>query len=300
MSINLFINRFLGIILLAAALLGLFINLPEMDISLIIILALGTVIFSAFFKVDLSPAIFVEDIKPIMLFFVLRYLLLPVAVYFLFVGISSFYATAFLLLLLLPTAVSSPAFTILFGGNIKLSLKLLVITSFLSILSIPAISQLIISQKVAIDGIDLLMMMIYTIVYPFLLHLPFRANHTFRKMINNNGPLITTIGLSIIFIVSTSHNREIILGNPEKMLIYAIIAVGFYLASYVIGFYLLPRQSLSNRTAFSICSGANNIGLGVTLTALFFSGDTNIFFIISQLAWIFILIPLRYFFAKSH
>jgi hypothetical protein len=70
----------------------------------------------------------------------------------------------------------------------------------------------------------------------------------------------------------------------------------FYLILYLIGFYINYKNAKGNRIAFSVSSGANNIGMGVTLTMLFFPGDINVFFIVSQLAWIFVLIPMRYFY----
>ena len=59
------------------------------------------------------------------------------------------------------------------------------------------------------------------------------------------------------------------------------------------------RQDKPRRISYSVSSGANNIGLGVTLTTLFFPGEVNVFFIIAQLSWIFMLIPMRYFYAGT-
>jgi predicted Na+-dependent transporter len=55
----------------------------------------------------------------------------------------------------------------------------------------------------------------------------------------------------------------------------------------------MPAKSREVRLTMSISSGANNIGLGVTITALFFPGNMNVFFIVAQLAWVIALIPLR-------
>jgi predicted Na+-dependent transporter len=139
--------------------------------------------------------------------------------------------------------------------------------------------------------------MVYTIVIPFIVHLPLRRFKALRAIITQNSPLITALGLIIVFIAATSSNRSIILENPVKVLLYAIISVISYLVLYLTGFYLLTRQVKPCRISYSVSSGANNIGLGVTLTALFFPGDINVFFIIAQLSWIFMLIPMRYFYA---
>jgi predicted Na+-dependent transporter len=295
--INIFINRYLGLILLVSAILGLFLELPFINTSRIIIISLAGIIFASFFRIHLTAGIFIEDIKPIGFYYLIRFIIVPVIAFYVFIPFSLFYAPAFLLLLLLPTAVASPAFTAIFGGNIKLSLQLLVLTSFASIFAIPAITHIVIAQKVEIDSSEMLMTMVYTIVYPFIFHLPFRGSHGVRKIIYNNGPLITAIGLAIILIVSTSYNRAIILEHPGRMALYGVIAIIFYMICYTIGFSLMHRQSLEKRITYSISSGANNIGLGVALTALYFPGDTNVFFIVTQLAWMVMLIPMRYFYS---
>jgi len=297
-QINAIINRFFGLILLMAAVFGLFLPPFSVDTATIIIISLATIIFTSFFKVELNRSLIMNDLLPASVYFILRFIMLPVLIYFIISFISSFYAVTFLLILLLPAAVSSPAFTAMFNGNVSLSLKILVFSSFLSILTIPVLCDLILSRGVAIDSRNLFYTMIYTIVLPFLIHLPVRVIKSIRKTIINNSPLITAIGLIIVFIAATSKNRSIILDNPVKVLIYTMISVISYMALYLFGYFLMGNQDKSRRISYSVSSGANNIGLGVTLTTLFFPGEINVFFIIAQLSWIFMLIPMRYFYAK--
>ena len=295
--LNAFINRFFGLILLMAAVSGLFIPSIGLDTATLIILSLATIIFASFFKVELNRNLITDDLVPASGYFAMRFVILPVAAYFLIGLLNPFYATAFLLLLLLPAAVSSPAFTAMFNGNVSLSLKILVFSSFLSILTLPVICDLLLSKEVNIDGHHLFYTMVYTIVIPFMLHLPLRRFKGLRRIITQNSPLITALGLIIVFIAATSNNRSIILESPVKVLSYTFLSVISYLVLYFIGFYLLYRQDKPRRISYSVSSGANNIGLGVTLTTLFFPGEVNVFFIVAQLSWIFMLIPMRYFYA---
>jgi len=175
--------------------------------------------------------------------------ILPVVSYFLIKLISSFYAVTFLLVLLLPAAVSSPAFTAMFNGKVSLSLKILVFSSFLSIVTIPVLCDLLLSKEVEIDSLNLFYTMVYTIVIPFIVHLPLRKFKKIRKQLINNGPLITALGLIIVFIAATSKNRSIILGNPLKVLLYTLISVISYLVLYMIGYYVMSGQ---NKPAASV------------------------------------------------
>jgi len=297
LRLNAFINRFFGLILLLAAVSGLFVPAIKVDTATIIIISLAVIIFASFFKVELNRGLLTDDLVPASIFLTIRFMILPVAVYYLAGLFDPLYANAFLLILLLPAAVSSPAFTAMFGGNISLSLKILVFSSFLSILTIPVLCDLLLSKEVSINSRQLFYTMVYTIVFPFIVHLAFRRILRIRKIIVQNSPLITALGLIIVFIAATSMNRSIILENPLKVLSYTLISVFSYLILYLFGYYLLIHQGKPRRISYSVSSGANNIGLGVTITTLFFPGEINVFFIIAQLSWIFMLIPMRYFYA---
>jgi BASS family bile acid:Na+ symporter len=199
----------------------------------------------------------------------------------------------------LPAAVASPSFTILFGGKPDLSLKILIYSSFLSVLSIPLIMGLLPGSMVNVNAGQLLMTMVYTIVVPFLIHLPLRKISVIRSVIGRYNALFTLLGLGTIFIVATARNKPAILGNPALVGLYAITALLMYFVLYLIGYFLMPAKSRQVRLTMSISSGANNIGLGVTITALFFPGNMNVFFIVAQLAWVIALIPLRKLFHRK-
>jgi len=294
--VNSFINKYFGVILLCSAVAGLFFRFETIDSSVVIIISLATVIFSSFFRINLSSELYKSDWKTIFIFYGIRFLLFPVLVYFLALPMSNFYAIGFFLLLMLPSAVSSPAFSAMYEGDISLALKVLLFTSFASILLIPLLSSLILTKSVAIDTRYMFLILIYTIVVPFLAHIPFRRSKTITNFFVSNNALVTALGLMTIFVFSTSKNREIILNNPGKVMIYAAIAFVFFALAYFIGYFAIPGLGKLKRIALSVCSGANNIGMGVTLTMLFFPGETNVFFIIAQLSWIFVLIPMRYFY----
>lgn len=297
--INRFINRFFGLILLLAAITGLFIPEPEAEVSTIIILSLAVIIFASFFKVELNRSLVTDDLLPASLYLVIRFVVVPVMFYYILAPVSPFYAVTFLLILLLPAAVSSPAFTAMFNGNVSLSLKILVFSSFLSILTIPLLCSWLISKDVNIDSRHMFYTMVYTIVIPFMVHLPLRRLSFLKKAMISNSPLITASGLIIVFIAATSKNRTIIFDNPLKVALYTLVSVVSYLLLYLFGFYIMNRQEKAGRIAYSVSSGANNIGLGVTITALFFPGEVNVFFIVAQLSWIFMLIPMRYFYKRG-
>jgi BASS family bile acid:Na+ symporter len=288
-----FISRYFGMLLLISCLIGLVVPSVGSGTSLIVIVSLAFIIFCSFFQVNFSSSALATDITISLKFWLARYVIIPVIAYFSLKWISEFYAMVLLLSFILPAAVSSPAFATIFGGKPELSLKILMYSSFLAVITIPILMRTLGGSAIQVSAGQLLLTLVYTIVVPFVIHLPLRHINAVKEIVGRYNALFTLLALSAIFIVVTARNKPAIIANPEKVGLFALIALVIYAIMYMMGYYLFPKQHKAVRRTFSISSGANNIGLGVTITALFFPGEMNIFFIVSQLIWVLMLIPLR-------
>ena len=288
-----FIHRYFGLLLLLSCMIGMMVPSFGDITPRLVMIALAFIVFCSFFQIEFSPGALAADFKLSLQFWLIRFVIIPVVVFLILKWFSEFYALLMLLIFLLPAAVASPSFTILFGGKPDLSLKILIYSSFLSVLSIPLIMGLLPGSLVKVNAGQLLMTMVYTIILPFLVHLPLRKVPVVRNIIGRYNALFTLLGLGMIFIAATARNKPAILRNPVLVGLYAVIALLLYFILYLTGYLLMPAKSRRERLTMSISSGANNIGLGVTITALFFPGNMNVFFIVAQLAWVIALIPLR-------
>lgn len=291
---NKFIRKYFSLILLATFFLGLI--SPDIGeyTAPVIIAALILIIFTSFFKIDLSRKALLENTRKALIFYVLRFIALPVLIFFLLVGFSDFYAISALLVFLLPAAVASPAFTDLFKANVNLSLNILIYSSFLSILSIPLFTSLLIGDSVDIDRVAMFKTLVITIVIPFVVHLPLRRVAVIREAMLKSNSILTVIGLIVMLLVAVAQHKTVLLEDIGIGLEYAFASLLMYAALYLVGWWLFMRAHRDDKVTFSVSSGANNIGLGITLTALYFSPSINIFFIIAQLSWVLLLIPLRW------
>jgi len=287
------IHRYFGMLLLISCLIGLVVPSVGSGTSLIVIVSLAFIIFCSFFQVNFSSSALATDITLSFKFWLARYVIIPVIAYFSLKWISEFYALVLLLSFILPAAVSSPAFTAIFGGKPELSLKILLYSSFLAVITIPILMRMLGGSAIHVSAGQMLLTLVYTIVVPFVLHLPLRHINAVKEIVGRYNAMFTLLALGTIFIVVTARNKPAILANPQKVGLYALIALVIYAIMYILGYYLFPNLHRDVRRTFSISSGANNIGLGVTITALFFPGDMNIFFIVSQLILVLMLIPLR-------
>jgi predicted Na+-dependent transporter len=292
------IQRFFGVFLLLACGIGLIVPSAGKATSAIVICSLAFIIFCSYFQIGLSKSDLFGDFPIAFRFWLLRYALVPVAAYFLCLAFDKNIAVLMLLSFLLPAAVSSPSFNTIFGGNPDLSLKILVYSSFFSVITIPVLMRWLPDKIVPVSIGKMLLTLVYTLIVPFIIHLPFRQVPRIKEFTNRYNPAFTLVGLSVLFIVVTANNKPVFITHPEMIVVYAILSFLLYVLLYLTGYYLCPFCPNDLRKTFSISSGANNIGLGVTLTALFFPGPMNVFFIVSQLSWVIILIPLRKVMAK--
>jgi predicted Na+-dependent transporter len=292
-ALNRFASAYFSLILLASCVIAFFIPAPGTSIAWVILLALFTIIFATFFRFDLDLAMMKPDIRKAGSYVFLRFLLLPLTGYLLLFFVSPFYAFAAFFLLLMPAAVSSPAFTSLFGAGINLSMLILILSSFFSILTISFLTPLFYQGTTHIGIGRFLFTLLVSILLPFLLHLPMRRYQTFSQGMINNIPVITVIALSCIFVLAISGNRQAILDHPSRILVYLVVSVVLYTAMYGIGWLFGAGSGLEQKITCSVSSGMNNIGLAVSLATLYLPGDICIFLITAEFAWVGILLPLR-------
>ena len=101
---------------------------------------------------------------------------------------------------------------------------------------------------VKVNAGQLLMTMVYTIVLPFLIHLPLRKLSRVRNIIARYNALFTLLGLGTIFIAATARNKPAILGNPGVVGLYAVMALLLYFILYLTGYSADAGQITPGKT----------------------------------------------------
>jgi predicted Na+-dependent transporter len=103
----------------------------------------------------------------------------------------------------------------------------------------------------------------------------------------------------LIFIFAISRNKSAILGNLPQLIEFLLVSVVFYMVLYVTGWFVFFKQGRPNQITYSVSSGMNNIGLAVSLAALYLPAKVCVFLIVSEFAWVGILVPVKYWFKKD-
>lgn len=285
-------NNF-NLILFAATIAGFILPAPGKLSGPLILLVLFIIIFSSSFKVDFSPSFFKSQTQKVVLFYIFRFLILPVLLFLAIKPFSAFYATNIFLLAVLPGGVSAPAFTNVFKGNITLALALLIISSFFAPFILPFLSSWVIGEALQVDKMYLFFTLFVTVILPYLFHLPLRRNQTISSWIQKQDSFISIVGISLIFALAIAEYRPVLLTEPGQILPSFIVGVCSFVLLYAVGWAVFFKAPKADRIALLFNSGANNVALGVVISFLYFPSETGVFFVVCEIIWVAILIPVR-------
>ena len=287
-------RRFFGPILISSVVLGL---IFPVDLGEYLTLAIWTelfiLIFLSYFSVKWEGRKLLHQGMVAMGFYGLRFLLLPVLAFFLLESFSPFYALVVFLLVLLPSGITTPALSSIFGGSVEVSMLVLVLSNLLSPLVIPVMCVWILGNKVEVDTMDMLFTLLITIVLPFLLHLPLRKIPEVKSWVHRYS---TPVNISLMFTLAwliTGKNQALILGQPGALLQHVGVLVLALALFYLLAYLWLPRAELPTRIGYSVSSGANNIALGMALGYTYFNPEIGFFFVAGVIVWTGMLVPVE-------
>jgi predicted Na+-dependent transporter len=282
-----------GLILLISALIGLIIPNPGKYAPTSILILLFIIIFSSFFQFEMKWETNRKELLKSLIFVILRYVILPLIIFYILNPFSSFLAFSLYFLALIPAGTSSPVVGHMLGGNYNLSILILVISNFLITITIPLMAPMLSNSSFSIDSWSLFRTLIFTIVLPFFVHLPLRKSIRFVNFTKKYLSIVVVICLAVIFSIIIARNKTVLLNKLEIALPYLSIAFFFLSFLYLSGWLFFRSLKIPDQISGSIASGLNNIGLAVSLSTLYLSTQVTILYIYGEFAWVLALIAMK-------
>jgi BASS family bile acid:Na+ symporter len=283
-----FIETHLGVMLSAGAVLGLFLpqaaSLPAPTITVM----LGFVIFLACLRIqthDFGQVAWGQ----VILFWLGRFVVLPLILFSIGIVVAPDYATAILLLALLPAGASSPAFTNIFGGNVPTALFITLLSSAASVFLIPVLFETVGHMQVAVPSFKLFMTLLETIIIPAAIGFPLRGKFGLTQFSAQNGRLISVLLMSAIVVIIIAHQRQTILFDPASLITPLIVAIACYAIFMGVALPLFARAPESRIAVFT-SSTFNNTVVGFSLALIDFPTQVVLTMVMAQLCWC--LLPL--------
>lgn len=273
-------------ILLLSVIVGLFVPSIEYTPNEAVTVLLAIIMFFVSSKVDLSTIKNIP-IKSVIVFYIVRFILLPIALFYLAESLIPKYAIGILLVSLVPVGVTTPMLVSTAKGNVTFALALTIVTSLLAPFMIPLIfMNMSLSSEIEISGLFITLFSI--IIIPLLLYyLLTRFKRGLKPLIDKNSSFVSIAFTGLVIAIVVSKQKDVFLNDTFSLFLASIVMFLLFILFYIFGwFYPMQRDKPDMIISNSLSSGAINTAVGINLALLYFSSDTVFFLVISEFAWV--------------
>lgn len=222
----------------------------------------------------------------LLLFYVVRFVLLPIILWYVCNEIAPDYALGLLLFALCPAGASSAALTGLYNGNVTLAFVLTILSSLGSVLLIPVVISALNHAHITLSPYALLQALALSILFPGCLYMLLRRRKFFIDYSNDYGRLTMVVLISLITFLVLSKKRDYFLAHPQGLFVPLLVGAGFYVIAVVVGFAVKAKPK--DRIAYGVCSAFNNTMFGIGLALLYFDETTILIMISTEIIWAFL------------
>lgn len=294
-----FIEHHFAMFLLGAFAIGLFVPdltwIPKAFLPAI----LAAIIFFSCSKIKL------DDFKKFRArdvagFVVLRFLLLPVVVFYAASIFAPEYRFALLMLGLLPCGVTLAALMSILGGSAGLGLTATTLTSLIAPLSIPIAFSVLSGLSVDVDVWGMFQTLAFMIFTPVILYFGFvRRIEKVKLAMRRNSSAFSCLLICTNIIIVISYQQDKFFENFGFLFFTFLVGCAAYAAYYVLGWFFMARGNITQKISFALMSGNNNINLGISLAVLFMPPFESLVLIIWEINWILGLVLFQGYIRKQ-
>ncbi|MGH1457040.1 MAG: bile acid:sodium symporter family protein [Alphaproteobacteria bacterium] len=244
-----------------------------------------------------------KGIKPrsVMLFYVLRFVLLPIII----LQIAQFfvpeYALAIFLVSLAPIGGASTTLARLSGANTSVVLSATVITNMLVPIIIPVMIFYFGGAHIKINVFELFVTLFLSVLMPAAFYFLYvRKIKILKEFVRKEASFASTFALGCMLAIVISFQKDFILGDLRAL--FNIIAIGLCLFSvlYGVGWVFAWRDPVKLKKTYMIGSGVNNTGLCAGIAVLYFPSDAVLFTVAVEIPFIMMLMLLKVYTDRAH
>ncbi|HVO65075.1 MAG TPA: hypothetical protein VMT12_01220 [Syntrophales bacterium] len=236
----------------------------------------------------------------ILTFIILKSVILPVILFFIFSFFAPNYALSALLLTGVSTGVVAPFISNLVRGNSSLVLVVVVITSALAPITLPVLIQIVAAKQVEISLMEMIRMLALVIFVPILAVevlrrlTPALLKHLMKKQFPTSLVLFAVINLGVFCRYSPFFKKE-----PAIIIMASIVAVVLSAIYCSLGIFFFWRSSLENQLAGAVMLGNMNNVLVIVFSSEFFGPVEPLVAAMYMIPFFGLVIPLRYYYNRE-
>jgi bile acid:Na+ symporter, BASS family len=233
-------------------------------------------------------------VRPVAVFYVSRFVVLPLALYAVAATLLPTYKEAILLIALAPTAGSAGAWVGLWGGNASLAFAYSAVSSVLAPVVVPLLLFAVgyAGQDVDTGGMATTLALVIGVPAAFHWVTARRLAPVARVMRAHMGLACTAL-LFVFLVLAIGQRRADILANPMFILTAAPVMTGLYALFFAVGWVFPAPGSRPERVARTVASGLNNLGIMSGLALLYFPPMVFIAMLAASPVWNGSLVALK-------
>ena len=226
------------------------------------------------------------NIKHAALFYLVRFILLPIPIYYAALYTVPDYAVGVLLVALVPVGASATAVAALTKANPSLALSATIVTNALAPFTMPVLIYVLIQSDIDINLTKLFITLGLSIFMPaFLYFAVVRRFERLKLHIRSDSHFYSTLCIAGMMAAVVALEKDYILSNLWE--VAAMIGVGcvLFAALYIAAWGFARNMRSADLKTYMVCSGVNNTGISAGLALLYFSPVTILFVIIAEIPW---------------
>ncbi|MHB8109320.1 MAG: bile acid:sodium symporter family protein [Syntrophorhabdaceae bacterium] len=232
----------------------------------------------------------------IVAFTVMKLAILPVVVYFIFHFIAPDYALSALLLTGVSTGVVAPMISNMVQGNSALVLVVVVITSALAPLTLPALIKIVVGKEAAISFISMLWTLATVIFIPIIIVeiirylLPRLVAPILKIQFPGSLLLFALINLGVFYRYASFFKKE-----PSVIVMATLVAFSLAAIYCIVGILFFRKGPVENQLAGAVMLGNLNNVLVIVFSSEFFGPVEPLVAAMYMIPFFVIVVPLRYY-----
>jgi len=234
--------------------------------------------------------------RQIVSFTVMKLVILPVVLFYIFYCIAPAYALSALLLTGISTGVVAPFISNMVRGNSSLVLVVVVITSALAPFTLPLLIKIVAVRQVEISFFSMLRMLALVIFVPIIAVEALRrlTPRLIAPLMKMQFPvsllLFAVINLGVFYRYAPFFKKD-----PHVIILASLVAFGLGTIYCIIGIFFFWKSSLENQLAGAVMLGNLNNVLVIVFSSEFFGPIEPMVAAMYMIPFFVIVIPLRYY-----
>lgn len=295
------IERFFGLLFVAAFVLGLFLPSASHFLQLLVVPCLILILYFSFLSIKTKHALshFKHPVT-IIGFLALYLLIIPVLIYLIVGFHDKTLAAGLMFIAAAPTGVAAPALTKIVKGNNALTLIFTVLTHFLVPFTLVSLFWMFTSFRVELELFEIFKTLIAFVFIPFILSSITKqfAGNLIEKT-KKYYKAATIILISIMIYIVVGQQSDLILANPILSLKYLVWVYALFILMQAIGYFLPFWKDKKERIALSVSKTYINSALIIVLAHEFLPPAIILMAVLTEVPFSTLLGPFNFLIYKK-